>query len=147
MNKGPFLFALLLPGAVIPAAARPSGPFAKQPGVMEAAAKRKAWLEEMRKDPLRMELYRLREALRTAKGAAEKETLRLRIYELTVKQAAEAEARLTPEQKAERAERRRKKEAERAELAPLLARLKAAGTPEERAAVMALIKEVRSRYD
>ncbi|MDA8130168.1 MAG: hypothetical protein M0011_01555 [Elusimicrobia bacterium] len=141
------VFALLFPAVSVPAVQGAETPPGQRPGMSEYAAARKARREAFRKDPVRMEISRLGDLVRTTKDPKEKETATQRISELSAAlSVAEAEAGLTPAQKAERAEKGRRKEALRAELAPLLEKLKTV-SGEERASVLARIREVKRKYE
>jgi hypothetical protein len=104
-------------------------------------------MEEMlKKDPFRWEMYQLRQSMAGAKTPEERESYHSRMQALMASHAAEAEAKLTPEQRAAAQARQAKNVQMQAELKPLMEQLHEAKTDEARKVVRAQMLEVFKRY-
>lgn len=112
----------------------------------ERETRKAAQLEELKKDPYRLELFQLQEGMRNAKTPEERETIKKKMSDLRARRSAEEEARLSPEERATRAEKAKRGETLDAETKPLYESLKAAKTEEERRVLLEKIKTVREKY-
>lgn len=112
----------------------------------EKEARRLKMEENLKKDPYRWQLYQLHQSMMKAKTEEERKPLQAQLRELEAKHAAEAEAKLTPEQKAARQARQEKNEKMRAELKPLTDQLRSAKTDEARKSIQAQMQEIYKKY-
>ena len=124
---------------------RPAHP-AKEISPAEKAASRQKREEELKKDPYRWQVYQLRQSMMRSKTPSGRETYQAQIKDLHAKHAAEAEARLTPEQRVAAQARKQKDEQMQAELKPLHEQLRAAKTPEARKSIHAQAREILKKY-
>lgn len=118
----------------------------KELSAAEQEARRLKMEEMLRKDPFRWEIYQLRRSMAAANSVTEKNNYQEKINTLMTRHAAEAEAKLTPEQRAKARERELKNAAMQQEILPLQEKLRAAKTQEERKALRAQIREVFKKY-
>jgi hypothetical protein len=112
----------------------------------EKEARRRELEEQLKKDPYRWRMYQLQQAMLDAKTKEERESLRAQLNSLRDARAAEAEAKLTPEQKAERQARQEKNARMQAELKPLMERMHEAKTDYERGALRVQVRDVIKKY-
>lgn len=112
----------------------------------ERDAQRQKMEETLKKDPFQWQLYQLRQSIGNAKTNEEREGLRAQMQALREKHAAEAEAKLTPEQRAERQARAEKNTRMQAELKPILERSHSATSIEERKTIRAQMREIFEKY-
>jgi len=118
----------------------------KEPTPAEIEERRQKMEEMLKKDPFQWEMYQLRRSMSNSKTPEERESIRAKIKELQARHVAEEEAKLTPEQKAERQAREAKSRQMRAELKPLMEQLRAANTPEEHNPISARMREIFEKY-
>ncbi len=110
-------------------------------------AEQKQKMEEMlKKDPFRWQMYQLQQSMSAAKTQAERDTIRTQMQTLRTQHEAEEEAKLTPEQKAERAARAAKNAQMQAELKPIMEQMRSAKTEAERKAIHDQMQEVMKKY-
>lgn len=112
----------------------------------EIDSRRAKFEEKLKTDPYRWEMYQLRQAMAGAADQKTREAYQDRIKALMDRHAAEMQAKLTPEQRAQSAARARKNEQMQAELKPLTERLRAASSPEERKSIRSQIREIFRKY-
>ena len=108
----------------------------------EIETRRQTMMEMLKKDPFWWEMYQVRQSMSKAVTQAEREDYNLKIQRLIVKHAAEENARLTPEQRAEAQMRQTKNVRLRSELKPLLEQLHVAKSTTERKTLHAQIMEI-----
>lgn len=112
----------------------------------EIEARRQKMEEKLRKDPYRWEMFQLRQSMGNAKTREEQESYRTKMQALMAKHAAEAEAKLTPEQRAEAQARQEKNVQMHVELKPLIEQLHTATTDESRKNIRARMREIFKKY-
>lgn len=112
----------------------------------EIAARRQKMEDTLKKDPFRWEMYQLRQSMAAAKTPEERKNFDAKVQALMTRHAAEAEAKMTPEQRAAAQERQAKNLQMQAELKPLEARMHAAKTDEERKSLRAQMREIFKKY-
>jgi len=118
----------------------------KELSPVEQAAQRQKLEGVLKKAPFQWEMYQLRRSMVNAKTPGERDSLRVRIQALREKRAAEAEAKMTPEQRAARQARQERNQRMQAELKPFMERSRSAKTPEERSAIRAQMREIFEKY-
>jgi len=118
----------------------------KEPTAAEKAANQQKLEEMLKKDPYRWQMYQLQQSMRSAKTPQERQTLQAQLKDLQAKHAAEAEAKLTPAQKAAAQARKEKNAQMQAEMKPLEDQMRAAKTPEAKKAVRAQMQEIFKKY-
>ena len=118
----------------------------KEPTAAEKAANQQKLEEMLKKDPYRWQLYQLQQSMRSAKTPQERQTCQAQLRNLQAKHAAEAEAKLTPAQRAAAQARKEKNAQMQAEMKPLKYQMRTAKTPEEKKAVRAQMQELFKKY-
>ena len=113
---------------------------------IEIEARRQKVEEMLKRDPFQWEIYQLHQARMGAATLEERQSYDVRIHALIFKHAADEEAKLTTEQRADLQVGRAKNIEMRSELNPLLKRLHEARASGERKVIHTQILQILERY-